>query len=151
MIHETAITLKSCVRIGCPYCYTQPLCLPSPGLEQPNDCVFLMCILYCIFELLLCSRSEMQQLLEEMTQHMQQQSDSHMYLEKLRTENERMTLQEKDRQVRNCRIWKMTTKQRDRVCIGQFYLTSQGHFVSKPIRNCLFSMERVKVLSLYQV
>ena len=36
---------------------------------------------------------------EEMSQHIQQQSDSQKYLEKLRAENERMTLQEKERQV----------------------------------------------------
>ena len=44
-------------------------------------------------------RSEMQMLFEEMTQHIQQQSDSHKYLEKLRIENERTALQEKDRKV----------------------------------------------------
>lgn len=44
-------------------------------------------------------RSEMHQMFEEMTQHIQQQSNSHKYLEKLRVENERMALQEKERQV----------------------------------------------------
>ena len=44
-------------------------------------------------------RSETQRLLQEMTQHIQQQSDSHKYLDKLRVENEQMALQEKDRQV----------------------------------------------------
>ena len=45
------------------------------------------------------TRSEMHQMLEEMSHHIQQQSDSHSYLEKLRRENERMTLKEKERQV----------------------------------------------------
>lgn len=36
---------------------------------------------------------------EEVTQHIQQQSDSQKYLEKLRTENERLALKEKERQV----------------------------------------------------
>ena len=44
-------------------------------------------------------RSETQRLLQEMAQHIQQQSDSHKYLDKLRVENEQMALQEKDRQV----------------------------------------------------
>ena len=44
-------------------------------------------------------RSEIQKLFEEMAQHVQQQSDSHKYLEKLRVENEQMALQEKDKQV----------------------------------------------------
>ena len=43
----------------------------------------------------------MQQMFEEMAQHIQRQSDSHKYLDKLRVENERMALQDKDRQVGN--------------------------------------------------
>ena len=41
----------------------------------------------------------MKRLLEEMTLHIQQQSDSHQYLEKVRVENEVLALQEKDREV----------------------------------------------------
>lgn len=44
-------------------------------------------------------RTEMQQMYEDVTQHLEQQSDSHQYLEKLRLENERVALQEKERQV----------------------------------------------------
>ena len=46
----------------------------------------------------------MHHMLEEMAQHIQQQSDSHMYLEKLRIENEQMALHEKDRQVKSFMI-----------------------------------------------
>ena len=41
----------------------------------------------------------MHQVFEEMAQHIQQQNDSHKYLDKLQKANERMALQEKDRQV----------------------------------------------------
>ena len=41
----------------------------------------------------------MQRLLEEVTLHIQQQSDSHQYLERVRVENEALALQEKDREV----------------------------------------------------
>lgn len=44
-------------------------------------------------------RTEMQQMYDDVTQHLEQQSDSHQYLEKLQLENERVALQEKERQV----------------------------------------------------
>ena len=44
----------------------------------------------------------MHQMFEEMTHHIQQQSDSHKYLEKLQIENEKLALQEKERQVLLC-------------------------------------------------
>ena len=36
---------------------------------------------------------------DDVIQHLEQQSDSHQYLEKLRLENERVALQEKEREV----------------------------------------------------
>lgn len=36
---------------------------------------------------------------DDVTQHLEQQSDSHQYLERLRLENERVALQEKEREV----------------------------------------------------
>ena len=41
----------------------------------------------------------MQRILAEVTEHMEQQYSAHRYLEKLRSENEAMSVQEKERQV----------------------------------------------------
>ena len=41
----------------------------------------------------------MQQILNEMTKHLEQQNASQRYLERLRAENEHMIIQEKERQV----------------------------------------------------
>ena len=41
----------------------------------------------------------MQRVLAEVTEHMEQQYSAHRYLEKLRLQNEAMSVQEKERQV----------------------------------------------------
>ena len=44
-------------------------------------------------------RSDMKQILSEVTDHMEQQYTAHRYLEKLRSENETLVLKEKEREV----------------------------------------------------
>lgn len=46
-------------------------------------------------------RKDMQNVLAEVTDHMEQQYSAHRYLEKLRSENENIALKEKERTVRN--------------------------------------------------
>ena len=46
-----------------------------------------------------CYRAEMQRMLSEVTHHMEQQYTAHRNLEKLRTENEKLALRQKDRKV----------------------------------------------------
>ena len=63
--------------------------------------LYFLCHSLHAYTWFLCAvfRSDMKQILSEVTDHMEQQYTAHRYLEKLRSENETLVLKEKEREV----------------------------------------------------